>query len=60
MPIGSVIDDQIDDHPHPSIARGADHLDEIAVVPQTGIDTVEVADVVAVVTIRRRIERHQP
>ena len=60
MLVGGVIDDQVDDHPHTAVLRGADHLDEVAVVAQPRIDAVEVADVVPVVAIGRRVERHEP
>ena len=44
----------------PRSLRCADDLDEVAVVAQPRIDPVEVADVVAVVAVGGRIERHEP
>ena len=60
MLVGRVVDDEVDDDTHPAVVRGADHLDEVAVVAQTRVDAVEVADVVAVVAVGGRIERHEP
>ena len=57
---GRVVDDQVDDHPHAPVAGGADHLDELAQRAQSRVDAVEVGDVVAVVAVGRRVERHQP
>ncbi len=60
MLVGGVVHDEVDDHPHPAVMGGADHLHEVAVIAQPRVDPVEVADVVAVVAIGRRVERHQP
>ena len=58
--VGRVIDDEVDDDPDAAIVRRADDLDEVAVASESRIDTVEVGDVVAVVTVGTRVERHQP
>ncbi len=44
----------------PAVARGADQLDEVAVRAEARVDAVEVGDVVAVVAVGRRVERHEP
>ena len=58
--VGGVVDDEVDDHPHAAVAGGADQLDEVAVRAEPRVDAVEVGDVVAVVAVGRRVERHQP
>ena len=60
MLVGRVVHDQVDDDPHAPVAGGAHDLDELAQRAQPGIDAVEVADVVAVVLVGRRVERHEP
>ena len=60
MPVGGVVHDQVDDDPDAAVAGGAEHLDELAVAAEPRIDAVEVGDVVAVVAVGRREERHQP
>ena len=59
--VGGVVHHEVGDHADAAVARGADHLHEVAVGPQPRVDAVEVDDVVAVVAVaRRRIERHEP
>ena len=60
VPVGGVVDDQVGDHVDAAVVGRTDHLDQLAVVAQAGVDAVEVRDVVAVVTVRARVERHQP
>ena len=60
MLVRGVVEDQVDDHPHPAVAGGADHLDEVAERAQPRVDAVVVGDVVAVVAVGGREERHQP
>ena len=58
--VGGVVDDQVDDHPHPAVTGGPDHLDEVPGTAQARVNAVVVGDVVAIVAVRRRMERHQP
>ncbi len=60
MGVGGVVHDEVDDHADTVRAGGADELDEIAQIAQTGIDAEEVGDVVPVVLAGGRVERHQP
>jgi len=50
--VRGVVDDQIDNHPHPTVFCGLDELDEIPQRPQGGVDAVVVGDVVAIVLAR--------
>ena len=58
--VGGVVDDQVGDHADAAVARGPDQLDEVAVGAEPGVDAEEVGDVVPVVPVGRRVERHQP
>ena len=55
-----VVHDEVDDDPDAAGPSGAHELDEVAVGPETGVDTEEVRDVVAVVLAGGRIEGHEP
>ena len=58
--IRRVVDDEVDDDPQAAVLRRADELDEVAERAEPRVDGVEVGDVVAVVPVGRRVERHQP
>ncbi len=58
--VGGVVDDEVDDDADAAITGGAQQLDEIAMRAQPRIDPVEVGDVVAVVAVGARVERHEP
>ena len=58
--VGGVVDHQVGDHPDATVPGERDQLHHVAVRTQPRIDPVEVGDVVPVVAVRRRIERHQP
>ena len=60
VPVRGVVDDQVGDDVDAAVVRGADHLDQLAVVAQAWVDAVEVGQVVAVVAVGARVERHQP
>ena len=60
MLVGRVVDDEVGDHADAAVARGADQLGEVAGRAEPLVDPVEVGDVVAVVALDRRVERHQP
>ena len=60
MLVGGVVDHEVDDHPDAALAGGADELDEVAQRAEPRVDAVVVGDVVAVVAIGGRVERHQP
>ena len=55
-----VVHDEVDDDPDAGRPCRAHELDEVAEGPQTGVDTEEVGDVVAVVLAGGRVEGHQP
>ena len=58
--VGRVVHHQVDDDPHAPVVGGAHDLDELSEGTQPGIDAVEVADVVAVILVGRRVEGHEP
>ena len=60
MLVGGVVDDEVDDDADAAVARGPDHLGEVARRAQPPVDPVEVGDVVAVVALAARVERHEP
>ncbi len=60
VPVGGVVDDEVGDHVDPAVVGGADDLDQLPEVAQPRVHAVEVRDVVAVVPVRARVERHQP
>jgi hypothetical protein len=55
-----VVDDQVDDDANPVQARLVAERHEVAEIAEPAIDTIEIRDVVAVVAVRRGIERQQP
>ena len=55
-----MVHDEVDDDAQAGRASGAHELDEVAVAPEARVDAEEVGDVVAVVLVGGRIERHQP
>jgi len=58
--IGGVIDHQIADHAKPELLRPVHELDEIAEGARPRVDAVVVRHVIAVVLVRRGVERQQP
>jgi hypothetical protein len=58
--VGGVVHDEVGDHPDAPIVRGTDDLDELAEGAEARVDAVVVGDVVAVVSVGRGLERHQP
>lgn len=60
MPLRGVVHDEVHDDPHPAVPCGADDCDHVAEGAEPGVDVVEVGDVVAVVEVGRRLERHEP
>src|SRR3954471_3293852 len=60
MLIGRVIADKVDDDAKAELARVVHELDEVARRTCPRMYAVEVGDIVAVVLVRRRIERQQP
>ena len=60
MAIGGVVHDEVDDDPHPSVLGRAHEGDEVAQRSESRVDGVEVGDVVSVVAVRARVERHEP
>ena len=55
-----MVDHQIDDHAHADLFRVIHEIDELAERAVFGMNAVKIGYVVAVVAIRRRIERLQP
>ena len=55
-----MVHDEVEDDPDAAGPRGPDQLDEVTQVAQPRVDAEEVGDVVAVVDVTRRVERHQP
>ena len=55
-----VVHDEVDDDPYTGRFGGAHKFDEVAMGPQTWVDTEEVGDVVTVVPAGRRVEGHEP
>ena len=55
-----VVHDQVGDHPDPPLPGRAQELHHVAQAAQPRVDAVVVGDVVAVVPVRGRVERHQP
>jgi hypothetical protein len=55
-----VVDDEVDDDADAPVGRRPDHLREVARRAQPAVDPVEVGDVVAVVALAARVERHEP
>ena len=55
-----VVEDEIDDDPHPAVVCLFDELDEVAEIAEVGMDAVVIREVVAVVTPRRGVEGEKP
>ena len=60
MLVRGVVDDEVDEHADAALLGAVGELDEIAERAVARIDAVVVGDVVAVVALRRGLERHQP
>ena len=60
MLVGGVIHDEVGDHAYSALARRPHHVEQVAVRAETRVHPVEVGDVVAVVALAGRHERHQP
>src|SRR3954447_14215761 len=60
MPVGGVVDDEVDQDPDAAAPGLVDELDEVAQGPVARVDAVEVGDVVAVVAGRARLGGGQP
>jgi len=60
MPVGGVVDDEIDNDADAVLLGGVRELDEVAERTIGRIDVVIIGDVVAVVLAGRGLERHQP
>ncbi len=60
MLVRRVIDDEVDEHTNAALLRRMCEFDEITERAIARIDIVVIADVVAVVLLGRRLERHEP
>jgi hypothetical protein len=58
--VGGVVDDEIHDEFHPAPVQGREQVVELRQRAEDRLDVLVVADVVAVVVLRRRIDRGQP
>src|SRR5690242_16722464 len=60
MPIGSVIDDEVDDHANAAQRCAMSEFDEVAERAKCRVDAVIVTDVISVVTAGGGLKGHQP
>ncbi len=58
--VGGVVEHQLGDHAQAAVVRHPDEAGDVAHRPEVRVDGPVVGDVVAVVALRRRIERLQP
>ena len=58
--VARVVHDEVDDDAQAGGPGGAHQLDEVAVAAEPRVDAEEVGDVVAVVLVGGRVERHEP
>ena len=58
--VRGVVHHQVGDHPHAPVVCRQHHLDQVARRPHRPVDAEVIDDVVPVVAVRRRVERHQP
>jgi hypothetical protein len=58
--IRRVVDDEVDEHPYAALLRAVGEFDKIADRAVARIDAVIVGHVVAIIAMRRDLERHQP
>jgi hypothetical protein len=55
-----MVDDEVDEHANPALLRAVREFDEVAERAVTGVDTVIVGHIIAVVAIWGDLKRHQP
>jgi hypothetical protein len=55
-----VVDHQVDEHADAATVSFVYELDEVAERAEPRVDPVVIGDVVAVVSVRRRLDRRQP
>ena len=60
MLVAGVVDDQVHDQPHPAAVQLRDQLVELLERAEQRVDALVVADVVAVVGLRRGVDRREP
>ena len=60
MLVGRVVDDKVHDQPHPTRMHGGQQCVEVLEGSERRVDVLVVADVVAGVVLRRRVDRAQP
>jgi hypothetical protein len=60
MVAGGMIDDEVDDHSHSERLRVAHAFHEVPGRAVLGVDAIVVRDVVAIIAVRRRVERLEP
>ena len=60
MLVGGVVRDDVDRHPDPALVRVGEQRVEVGERAELRVDVRVVGDVVAVVGLRRGIERRQP
>jgi hypothetical protein len=55
-----VVDHEVDQHPHAALLAAVGKLHKVAEGAIAGVYPIVISDVVAVVALRRWLERHQP
>ena len=60
MLVGGVVRDDVDRHPEPALVRVREELVEVGERAEERVDVRVIGDVVAVVDLRRGVERRQP
>jgi hypothetical protein len=58
--VGAVVDDEVHDQLHPALVDGGEQRVEIRERAEDRVDVLVVGDVVAVVVLRRRVDRREP
>ena len=58
--VGRVVDDQVQDQPHPALVDGGEQPVEVRERAERRVDVLVVGDVVAGVVLRRRVDRREP
>ena len=58
--VGGVVDHEVHDQPHAALVDALDQLVDVGQRPEGRVDVLVVADVVAVVVLRRPVDRRQP
>ena len=60
MLVAGVVDDEVHDDLEPALVRAGDQLVDVGEATEQRVDVLVVADVVAIVVLRRLVDRRQP